>query len=107
MPEKLDYRIKIQKKDSDCAVWCAKRMATYGIVWGTCGTLAVRNEDGLLVEMTPNHLKSMVRRDYIESNGHHPGLSRIIDDIIVYARGYAALNPENAVYTQLHGRLPT
>lgn len=107
MSEELEPRIRVLRKDRDCAIWCAKRMAGYGIVWGTCGTLAVENEDGLLVEIGANHLKSMVRRDYLEAHGSHPGLNRIIDDVMNYARGYAKCKPEESVFHTLHGKLNT
>lgn len=103
----MPAKVRLLKKDRDCAMWCAKRMASYGVVWGTCGTIATEDPDGLLKEMTENHLKSLVRRDYIETHGSYPGLSRIIEDIVAYAKGFAAHEPANVKLQTLHGKLKT
>jgi hypothetical protein len=93
------------KAEKDVALWCAERMGFYDIRWSTEREIAVRDIDGKLKQMTPNHLKSIVRRDYIEQFGSYPNLCRIIDDIINYAMNTAATNKELTTAEQLCGKL--
>jgi sulfur relay (sulfurtransferase) DsrC/TusE family protein len=62
-------------------------METLGIeisVKGRYGTIV----DGKLFIMTDNHLKSLLRRDYIEAFGNSPGVNSLVKNIIEAGKYY-------------------
>jgi hypothetical protein len=93
------------QSEKDVAIWCAQRMGYYDIKWSTDGEIAVRDADNVLREMSPNHLKSIIRRDYIEQQGPYPALSKIIQDIINYACNIAKISTQDLTQEQLCGKL--
>lgn len=68
-------------------MWLSRRMEELGIeisVKGRYGTIV----GGDLFLMTDNHLKSLLRRDYIEKFGNSSGVNRLVENIIEAGKYY-------------------
>lgn len=93
------------QKDKEVAMWCANRMSYYDVKWGTDGHIAVPNADGNLEEIGINHIRSIIRRDYLERHPAYPGLSKIISDVVNYALRFSVANKKDAYETTIHGKI--
>lgn len=76
-------RMTVQtQKDREVALWVRDRLISYHFIWTTCGQIVTRDHDGLNRVIAFNHVKSLLRRDYIEAKGHHQGLDKIVADVL-------------------------
>jgi hypothetical protein len=74
--------------EKTAAHWLARHYLDLGIEVsdrGRFGTIV----DGELFLMSDNHVKSLLRRDFIEAHGHYPGINGII-------AGFLAIIQKNA-----------
>jgi hypothetical protein len=97
----------IDSPDAKVAMWAAKRCLHYGIRWGVSGGIVCNLSDEYHW-IKPNHLKSIIRRDYISEFGNHPGLDKIIADVIEFGVKMAknAKEFDGTIHT-VKGDIPT
>lgn len=94
--------------EGKCCLWCSNRLSELGIMWSSSGRIAVKDPvDDLVKEVNKNHLKSLVRRDYIEAHGYFPGLSRIIEDLIENAINWSKNNRGIGKTLTISGKIQT
>lgn len=62
-------------------LWLLDRFTALDLQISTGGRFA-SIVDGKLYIMTENHVKSMLRRDYIEAHGNVPGLNRVLTELL-------------------------
>lgn len=86
--------------------WICERMIHYGIMWSTTGRICVKDHNDEFVEMSLNHLRSIVRRDYLQLHGEFPGLNGIIDDVVFFNQErLAKVDPSICLHATVEGRL--
>jgi hypothetical protein len=71
--------------DAQAAIWVNDALKYYGITWNKLGEIQVKVGDDVLLAK-PNHVKSIIRRDFIQAKGNLPGLSQIIEDVFAFKR---------------------
>lgn len=91
MDAALLEKMRASKELRQAVDWLAQRMNYYDFLWAVDGRIAVKIDGGNQT-MTRNHVKSILRRDFIEANGHMRGIAKIIDDLISCAQRFAADN---------------
>ena len=90
----------------DVFAWIADRMIHYGIMWSTNGRICVKDESDEFRTMGLNHLRSIVRRDYLEAHGEFSGLNGIIEDVIMFNRERViGVDPRKCIHAEVVGRL--
>jgi hypothetical protein len=108
----IDKLINARMRDepvAKAATWLADRMGHYELQWSVTtdnsdGEILCRDHEGKLKKMHRNHVRSILRRDYIEHFGNMPYLCAIIDDIIDYGIVVAKRHKDDAKEERVYGR---
>lgn len=95
-----------ENPDAQCALWINERFVHHGFLWNKDGNAQCIAGDEIF-NIKDNHIKSIVRRDYIELKGNYPGLSQIIDDIIAFKKYRAIRQGEKRQQFESLGDLTT
>lgn len=71
----------------DTVMWLVKRIAYHGIIWAReTGEVIIEDIDGQYKTMKRNHLKCIIRRDYLEAHGPFPGIDALLEQILDFAQ---------------------
>ena len=73
-------------------LWLLDRFTALDLQISTGGRFA-SIVDGKLYIMAENHVKSLLRRDYIEANGNVPGLNRALNELLADGKEAAKTIP--------------
>lgn len=71
--------------DAEAATWMINRFIDLGIRLSTHGKFGTIVDNELYV-VGDNHVKSLLRRDFLQMNGNHPGLNRMLEGFIMRAK---------------------
>jgi len=78
------FKGEMPTENVEVFAWIADRLIHHEILWSEAGRACVKDADGEYKEIGLNHIKSIVRRDYLETHKPVPGLSKIIDDVFYF-----------------------
>jgi hypothetical protein len=93
--------IKCLAHEEKTALWLLHRVAYHHIIWSReAGEIVVEDVDGSFKTMSRNHLKTILRRDYLTAHGPFPNLTRILDSVLDFCR-------DDAIYGDREGDLIT
>ena len=92
--------------NAEASRWITSRMKEYEIFFSTTGNIVVKDIDDRFKFMGRNHLKSNLRRDFMQARGPLRGLDKLIDDIIEY-KLHIASKSTSAVKETVYGGIET
>lgn len=80
------------KKVDPVRLWLVNRFMELELQVSTRGQFASIVDNKLFL-MSDNHVKCLLRKDYIEANGNVPGLNRAIERLLADGKASAATIP--------------
>jgi hypothetical protein len=100
------FKNDVPTKNVDIFNWIAERFTYHGILWSESGRACVKDVDDEYREIGLNHIKSIVRRDYIEAHGPTRAIDKIIDDVMTFNfEQFRSIDKEKCIMRTVTGRI--